>query len=503
MGSVSTLEQLRIHRRIHVRLTAIYGAALMLVLIPAAVFIYHLAVEAELNALTARLHMTTVALSRLIDGDRLMAIDSEEDPYRQELNRRFRAILEEEPAMASVYVFARTEDPKRLRFLADADVRAAPGSFDERYDASRFPTMLAGFEGPRVEREPSYDAWGMSLSGYAPIYDGGGGAVAIVGIDTDAARLDRMRTRLAWTAIGISFGIIMLLVLAAIGVGRVVKGPLRSVIRSTEAIASGELSTRVELDREDEFGVLGRHFDQMASGLEEREHIRATFGRYVSEDVARKLLESRGDSAVRGEERVVTVLFSDLRGYSTISEGMDPGAVLALMNQYLEEMSPPIEEHAGCVIEYLGDGIFVVFNAPDVLAGHPDHAVRCALAMHRRLEELNAAWDADGTSKAWRARGIDHLTARIGIHTGKVVAGSLGSEVRMKYAVIGDTVNLAARLEGLNSRLGSDIVISHEVYVNLSRELTGLFEARGQHFVKGRVQPVTVYSLGAGREEPH
>lgn len=489
------LERLRVHRRIHVRLTAIYGAALLLVLTPAAVVVYQLAVAAELDGLAARLHMATVAQAGLIDGDRLVAIDRADAPYRLELKRRFEAIIKDEPEISSLFLFAPTEDPDTMRFVVDTDVRMAPGEFNETYDARQYPELKEALNGARVERDPVADAWGLSISGFAPVRDGQGKAVAILGIDTDAARVERMRERLLWAAIAISFGAILLLGLAAVGVGRLLRGPLNRVIRGTEAIADGELSARVGLVRTDEFGVLGRHFDLMASGLQERERIRAMFGRYVSEDVAKKLLADRGNSAVNGEERVVTVLFSDLRGYSTLSEELAPTEVLALMNQYLEAMSPAIAEHGGCVIEYLGDGILAVFGAPDEVPDHPAQAVRCAFEMRERLAALNAEWEAAGRSVHWKARGIERLTARVGIHTGRVVAGSLGSHVRMKYAILGDTVNLAARLEVLNSVLGTDVLISDEVYRLLPAELAERFADRGEQLVKGRAQAVRVHAV--------
>jgi len=489
------LERLRVYRRIHVRLTAIYGAALLLVLTPAAVVVYELAVKAELDGLAARLHMATVGLASLIDGDRVLEIDREDSPYRLELKQRFTATIKDEPEISSLFVFVPTADPDTLRFVVDTDVRGEPAEFGETYDARRYQELKDALKGPQVERDPVADAWGLSISGFAPVYDSKGRAVAILGIDTDAARVERMRARLLWAAIAICLGAMALLGLAAVGVGRLLRGPLNRVIRGTEAIAEGELSARVGLERNDEFGVLGRHFDAMASGLQERERIRAMFGRYMSEDVAKKLLAERGDSAVNGEERVVTVLFSDLRGYSTLSEEMAPTEVLALMNQYLEAMSPAIIEHGGCVIEYLGDGILAVFGAPDDVPEHATQAVLCAIAMRERLLELNAEWDVAGRSSHWKARGIERLTSRVGIHTGRVVAGSLGSHVRMKYAILGDTVNLAARLEGLNSTLGTDVLVSDEVLRRLPAELAEGFVARGEHIVKGRAQAVRVHSV--------
>lgn len=487
--------RLRAWHRFHARLTLVYGAALLLVLTPAAVIVYDLAVRAELENLWSRLHMSAVTLAGLVDGDRVAAITGEDDPYRVELFERFRGIMAHEREFSSIYIFTRSDRADRLRFVIDADLRAAPARFGELYDASLYPEIARAWSEPRVEHDPVTDAWGVSITGFAPLFDRSGRAVALLGVDVDAARVDRMRERLFIVAGATYLAALALLGLAAFGVARLVRRPVDRIVAATEAVARGDLRARVGLDRKDEFGLIGRHFDVMAAGLEERDFIRATFGRYVSEDVAKKLLADRRGSILEGEERRVTVLFSDLRGYTRLSEGLPAGDVLRLMNHYLEAMNALIDEHGGCVIEFLGDGILVVFGAPVELHAHGERAVRCALAMRERLAELNRTWEANGAADAWRAIGVPSLSARIGVHTGHVVAGSLGSQVRLKYTILGDTVNLAARLEAMNTALETDILLSQDVYDVLPSDLTARAVAHGEQSVKGREAPVTVYSL--------
>ncbi|TNF29711.1 MAG: adenylate/guanylate cyclase domain-containing protein [Deltaproteobacteria bacterium] len=486
---------LRWWQRFHVRLTALYGAALLAVLTPAAVIVYDVAVDAELDNLWTRLRMSAVALAGMVDGDRLVAVKDADDPYRVELFERFRDVMSEQPELCSVYIFVRTDRPDRLRFVVDTDLRAEPAHYGELYDATIYSILERAWESPQVEREPVHDAWGVSVTGAAPIHDRAGRAVALIGVDVDAARVDRLKARLLRVAAATYLAALALLALAALGVARLVRRPVGRIVQATEAVARGDLSARTALERGDELGLIGRHFDRMASGLEERDFIRATFGRYVSEDVARKLLADRRDAILQGEDRRVTVLFSDLRGYTRLSEGLPPADVLGLMNQYLEAMNGAIDAHDGCVIEYLGDGILTVFGAPDDLQDHPERAVRCALAMREELNALNARWERDGTASAWQALGLARLSARIGIHTGHVVAGSLGSQVRLKYTILGDTVNIAARLETMNNALSTDILISDDVYRDLPAELKATAHPHGEQPVKGREQPVVVYSV--------
>ena len=192
---------------------------------------------------------------------------------------------------------------------------------------------------------------------------------------------------------------------------------------------------------------------------------------------------------------MVTVLFSDLRGYSTISEQLPPVQVVEMLNTYLGAMNLLIDAHHGCVIEFFGDGILAVFGAPYHMSDHSEQAVLCAMEMRERLILLNQEWKNSEVSRFLKGCGMDQLGVRIGIHTGRVVAGNLGSPTRMKYAVIGDTVNVAARLETLNKELGTDILVSGEVHAHLPDEIAKNMQAHGQHKVKGREQSVLVYSI--------
>jgi len=490
-----SIDKLRLWQRIHVRVTLIFAGALLVVLTPAAVVTYRLVVDSELDNLWARIRSTSVSLAELVDGDRVAAIERADDPYRVELAARFASVQVATPELASVYLFTPTDRPEILRFVVDVDSRAAPGEFGATYDATGYPELRGDLDRPVLEQTPVEDAWGTSVSGFAPVRDRQGKRVAILGIDVDAGRVTAMQQRLLQTALLTYLGAFVLLMLAALGVARMLRRPMVRVIRGTEAITEGHLETRVALRRDDEFGVLGSHFDAMAAGLEEREHIRQTFGRYVSEDVAKKLLADRQASVVRGEARFVTVLFTDLRGYSTISAHLDPSQILALMNEYLDGVSSVIDEHGGCIIEYLGDGVLTVFGAPDDLPAHTERALRCALAMHERLKEMNVAWDASGRSQLWKPWGIERMSTKTGIHCGPVVAGSLGSKVRMKYTVLGDAVNIAARLEALNATLKTDLLVSREVLERLPPDLAAGFVARGEHVLKGRTGPVSVFSL--------
>ncbi len=491
-------------RRFHLRLTALYAVAVFGVLVPMAVLFYHLGIHQELEGLKRRLLTTAVAVAAGLEAEDLTALRDEAargGPAFIRVQSRLAAITAADHEIRNIYVLMKTETAQVMRFAIDHDPDRPQDSarIGERYDAGAFPKMLAALHEPTVEDEITSDAWGPSLAGWAPIRDAKGASLGVLGIDVAGARIDATRARILELCTGIGVLALLLLSLAAVLVGRNIEQPLGRLIDATARIAGGDLAARMLLQRTDEFGVVGERFDTMAEGLEEREFIRDTFGRYVSREVAASLLSDRSHLRLGGEERVVSVLFTDLRGYSTISESLEPAEVVDLLNRYLGAMNEVIDAHHGVIIEFLGDAILAVFGAPNDLDDHPTWAIRCAEAMATRLQELNGEWQRAGLASRWQQVGLSSLRQRVGIHQGPVIAGNLGSKTRAKYAVIGDTVNVAARLEQLNKEVGRDdesaLLFSDAVYAALPASLQARAVRRGEFPVKGRQGSVGAWTL--------
>lgn len=224
-------------------------------------------------------------------------------------------------------------------------------------------------------------------------------------------------------------------------------------------------------------------------------YVKDAFSRYVSSDVVDAIMEDPSKVRLGGELRVVTVLFADIAGYSTLSEALAPTDVIELLNRYFRRVSRDILDRKGMINEFEGDAVLAIFGAPLDLPGHAHLAVDAALQMLRTVDELNTELEADGTLTSWRAIGVQRLAIRIGVHTGPVVAGNVGSEDRIKYAVIGDTVNTASRVEGLNKKVGTSLLITDATAAALGDE-RGRFELHdhGAHAVKGRVEEVRVFA---------
>ena len=218
-----------------------------------------------------------------------------------------------------------------------------------------------------------------------------------------------------------------------------------------------------------------------------------TLRRYFGDVLSNKMLNDEG--GLSGDNKWVSLSFTDLTGYSTIIEHMSPKVAVEFLNEYFTEMHNVIEEFNGHILNYIGDSIMVVFGAPEELSNHENLSVKCAVKMREKLVELNQRWDDNELSRYWRNHGIDSITARTGIHTGSIIAGNIGSERMLQYSAIGDVVNVAARLEQANKEYDSDIAFSQEIYTALTKELNESASFEGEIQLKGRTSATKVYSI--------
>ena len=257
---------------------------------------------------------------------------------------------------------------------------------------------------------------------------------------------------------------------------------VRGISDAAEQVKIGKYVNAPEIRTGDELESLAEHFNAMVQGLKERDRLRETFGRYVTRQVADHLM--KGNLNLGGELVPVTVLFSDIRSFTSISERMDPPALLDFLNEYFSGMVESVLNHQGVVDKFIGDAIMAVFGAPVPQADDPLQAVKAALEMRSRLAKIN---------ENFKARGLPEIRTGIGLHSGQVVAGNMGHVERMEYTVIGDTVNLASRLEGMTKELKCDVVLSEDLYKQVESEV--LAEPLQRIKVKGRDQDVMVYRL--------
>ncbi|HKW92117.1 MAG TPA: adenylate/guanylate cyclase domain-containing protein [Methylomirabilota bacterium] len=305
-------------------------------------------------------------------------------------------------------------------------------------------------------------------------------ALALVGADpmTAADIVDDLRLIILFL-LGVG-------ILAAVGLSifaaNSVAAPLREVESAMAQVERGELDGRAPVVSTDEIGSVAEGFNRMLQGLREREMVKETFGRYVTPEVRDEILAGR----IRGEGELkeATILFADLRDYTPWVEATAPRQVVQDLNEYFTEMDQAIRAHRGLVLQIVGDEIEAVFGAPIATVDHPEMAVRAALEMRRRLRALNARREAAGKPA---------LRNGIGIHTGTVLAGSIGGAERLSYALVGDPVNLASRIQGLTKDFKAEILISEATRVRLDGAIP--VEELPAVRVKGRAAEVNVYKV--------
>jgi class 3 adenylate cyclase len=275
------------------------------------------------------------------------------------------------------------------------------------------------------------------------------------------------------------------LVLIHLGVGSMVAA-IRRISRKSALVAQGDYGEPLEVRSQDEIGQLTLSFNNMVTGLKERDFISNTFGRYVDQEIAAKLMARPEASRLGGEKRPVVIMFSDIRGFTPIAETLSPEATIHLLNGYFSRMVEVLRRHHGIIVDFLGDGILAFFDPLDgPLTPVAGEAVQCAFHMQQAMPEVNLA----GIGQE-----LPLLRMGIGLHAGEVVVGNIGSESRAKYGIIGSAVNLAHRIQ--TQAAGGEVVVSQAVYQLVQPEvmITRKFEVR----LKGIQEPVTLYVVGEG-----
>ena len=482
----SVSSRLKPWQRFHNKLSLVYGSAMALVVIALSLVVIDLGVEAATEAAASRALATANAITQTLASEALTR-------RPRELNALSKRLVGSDAVLRGVYGLQPDQGQGSYRVLFGTGPEAPESG--SMYRVPHDTALRHAAEGPVAHEKATEAETSVTLTAYAPWKREGGSLFAIVGIVVDARQVTEMRNRLVGLALVAIFVLLSALTLVSRQVSRKVEAPFKRLLGAIRAIDAGDYNVRLRFRDHDEFAQVAGHFNSMAKHLSERSFMRETLGRYMSEEVAQALLDDPHAVRLGGELREVTIFFSDIAGYSTVSERLTPSEVVDLINAYFTAMHDVIDSHHGSVIEYLGDGMLVAFGAPVRHEHHAELAVRCALVMDQKLYELNATWGQSALGERLNDVGLDRLSARIGIHTGTVVAGNLGSPHRMKYGVIGDAVNLAARLEVLNKELRTSVLLSDKVYQRLPEELRNRTTIEGVHHVKGRDEPVGVFAI--------
>lgn len=294
-------------------------------------------------------------------------------------------------------------------------------------------------------------------------------------IDKTLAGVERQVQVGALIAILVAIGLVVFMSTRISRGARIITGAMKE-------LSKGNLSIRAEVSSNDEIGFIARNFNFMVEQIAEKEKIRDIMNKVVSEEIARELLKKGIE--LGGEMRFTTMLFSDIRGFTSMSEKMDPKELISILNEYMTEMVEIVKKYRGVVDKFVGDEIMVVYGAPVSFGKKEDAllAVATAYEMIRKIEKLHEKWEKEEKPL---------LTPGIGINSGNVVAGNMGSKDRLSYTVIGDAVNTAARLCG--AAPGKTCIISETTY-SLVKEFVNAEEQEPIR-VKGKSEPLRIYKV--------
>ena len=262
--------------------------------------------------------------------------------------------------------------------------------------------------------------------------------------------------------------------------------PIRLLVNGVSAIAAGNFDQNINIKRSDELGDLTDAFNNMAKSLREKEVIKGAFSKYVTKSVVDRILQHQDGLKLGGEKKVVTVFFSDIRGFTPMSEALSAEEVVHILNEYFTAMTAIIFKYEGTLDKFMGDAIMAVYGAPIEQADHAERAVMSAIEMGRKMKELQAKW---------RMEGKREVNIGIGINTGEVVVGNIGSNERMEYTAIGDNVNLTQRLESVAEK--GQILISGSTYERVKDKVAATMLDPIK--VKGKVEKVIAYEVIGAR----
>jgi class 3 adenylate cyclase len=268
----------------------------------------------------------------------------------------------------------------------------------------------------------------------------------------------------------------------ALQLSRYIKRPFEGLLHMVEQVQAGDLSVSAHTHGRDEIGQLSAALNGMVEGLRERDMVKEIFGRYVTTQVSEEVL--KGNVNLGGESRRVTILFSDIRDFTAMAEGMEPTQVVVFLNDYFSEMVEAVFEYGGILDKFMGDGMLAVFGSFGDEPDHPRRGVMAALRMKALLGKINGKRSIVGKPP---------INIGVGIHTDEVIVGNIGSYRRLEYTVIGDGVNATSRLESLNKVFDSTILISSATY----EEVSDLFECRlmPEAQIRGRTKVMQAYEV--------
>ncbi len=385
----------------------------------------------------------------------------------------------------------RKNDAGKIEFIVDAETDPKTMSHvGDVYDAPT-PTLLKAFDGnvgdTFVEREPSPDEWGVWLSGFI-VLDKPNGKADLMGIDISAKTIYDSENRALGIMAAVALGVCLVVLILGLFLSRRITLPLRAIESDMARIQ------KFQIDGQTGIKTVFKEIRLMNEAVDDMKKSLRAFKRYVPADLVAELITLHKEARLGGERRNLTVFFSDIEGFTSWSEALEPEQLIQLMARYFSGMTEIILRHKGTVDKYIGDAIMAFWGAPTELDDHAARACLAALECQKFQIKFNEEIIKEGFSPVY---------TRIGLNTGDVLVGNVGYDERLNYTVIGDHVNLASRLEGLNKLYGTKIILSEHTHAVLGDQF--LTRPVDYVIVKGKSAPIGVHELLAtnGVSEGH
>ena len=335
-------------------------------------------------------------------------------------------------------------------------------------------------------RQPSYapeaysDEYGTWMSGYVPLSSDGQELPVLLAVDLPLGALPVMEDIVRAALLRSLIPALVLSLIVAVLLSRRLTRPVTNLTDAMTRVRGGDYTASVAITSSDEIGEMSQAFNELVVELEEKARLRSILDRSVSTVVADKLLA--GGLTLTGEIREITALFADIRGFTSLVESLPAKGVVQMLNEYFGALIPCVQRHGGVVDKLIGDEVFAVFGAPVDLEDDAISAVRAALDMREALETVN---------RTREARGDLPISFGVGMNSGSAVAGGLGADTHLEYTVVGNTVNIAARL--CSEAAAGQIVLSQATYVRVKHKVEA--EALDPVAVKGVTFPLGVFEL--------
>ncbi|MDD1607160.1 MAG: adenylate/guanylate cyclase domain-containing protein [Methylococcaceae bacterium] len=434
-----------------------------------------------------RLRLTDVVniMASQIDGDlhsQVQTIADQKSKAFTQLQSKLLEMRKRGTEIDNVYTMRKTNTGQVMFVVDVSEKNLSPtgeiysNPTDTLKDALNAP---AGTKIAYSEPEPTADNWGIWLSAYAPIFTTSGQLDGIVGVDVSAKNLLEHERNYKITVYALSTAVVLMMLPLGFFIAHRIRRPLAQLTIEMEKVRKFDLDSEVKIVSRI------REIDSMVQQLENMKRGLRSFRKYVPADLVQELIELGVDAKLGGEKKTLTIFFSDIANFTSMSEKLAPEVLVGFLGEYLNIMNACLLQNQATVDKYIGDGVMAFWGAPRFVDSPAIKACQAALDCQKQIHQLNQKWQADGLDLAFHTR--------IGINTGEVIVGNMGSDARMSYTVIGDNVNLTSRVESANKFYGTSILITETTY----REVNSHFVTRLVDYavLAGKAVPIQLYEL--------